>query len=267
MCKDNVAKDCTRGFEGVQVSGKDTDQTLKCDDGKCLCPEDTCYVGNSKGGQCVHNGCHVAAAQFAAIQAVGGITSPLAQTAALRAGKNLHELSLQENSGEKHRESVEEPDPEAEAEVPGRETPSGIADEHSSHNNWMYHPVLTVSTPVVVAKGHPHESSALKGLMSKLLQISKQLNAISDAAVMGGEDDAATSASSVAQGAAQADAAPDTENVQADSDATSAANPSAMPVIALLAASLAPPLPRRQRHSQVVKEQWSRFLTPAGMAA
>jgi len=86
MCPDGKETVCKRGATGADGEG------LSCVAKRCVCKENSCYIAQT--GQCVQDGCHVPVAQVAAIQAVGGIGSPNAQAAAIRAGHQMEEQSV-----------------------------------------------------------------------------------------------------------------------------------------------------------------------------
>lgn len=86
MCLDGKEASCKRGAVGANGKG------LSCIKKRCVCKENSCYIAQT--GQCVQDGCNVALAQIAAIQSVGGVGSPSAQAAALRAGHQIEEQSL-----------------------------------------------------------------------------------------------------------------------------------------------------------------------------
>jgi len=86
MCADGKELSCKRGATGANGKG------LSCVKKRCVCKENSCYIAQT--GQCVQDGCNVALAQVAAIQSVGGIGSPSAQAAALRAGHQTEEQSI-----------------------------------------------------------------------------------------------------------------------------------------------------------------------------
>lgn len=312
---ESVAK-CTRGVHA----------DLACVANKCMCKEDSCYVG----GQCVKDGCHVAVAQVSAIQAVGGVTSPMAQAAALRAGKDLEELAVNQWSGT-GKDVPMKKGKKFSPQDPGQ----GMEDVEAT----VALPTYLNGAPVVVQTGKTQGKAELEQLMSKMYQVSSKLESISDAerdtAVLAGEGEVeaqppmpghewivqnqriglgagvkgtpqaamkmfvksyeGTKVTVCEQGGgmemikevSQLDQA-ETESLASSGEvlklpppagetpvppvvpaATAAAGVptthAAVPVTAVLAASLAPPLPSRSRCSR--KSEWSSFFPCASIAA
>jgi len=168
MCEGKSVKKCTRG----------NSKELQCVDNRCMCKDKTCYVE----GQCVADGCHVAAAQVAAIQSAGGINSPLAQEAALRAGRKLDELSLNQNQGDGNE------DPQAARgkkplSAGAQGTAAGEAAEGTALQNvnaTVSLPSYTPGLPVVIGRAKGHPKPEMEALMRKLYQVSDQLGALSE---------------------------------------------------------------------------------------
>lgn len=173
-CARWTGQECTGTDIGTCTRGSPDE--LVCSDHKCMCAEGGCYVG----GQCVKNKCHVAAAQVAAIQGVGGVTAPMAQEAALRAGKDEEQRALAENPGSPG--DV----PFGTHKGPGSETAEASADGTGMHNidATVSLPTYIEGNPVLVGKGKPlHPRPELEKLMKKLFRVSEKLEKVSNASV------------------------------------------------------------------------------------
>lgn len=243
--------------EGV-IEASGSAMTTECSSGQCSC-KDGCFAG----GLCVRNGCHVAVAQVAAIQAVGGITSPMAQSAALRAGRSIDERLMVEDPDAKL------PPPERRA-TSGSEATGGLTDVDAT----VSLPTYTDGTPVVLSKGNNAGNPELQALMRKLLEVSKTLQGVASKEISNEVDlFAPTPAQRPAVAAGDASGAiglPASAEVQGTSQAHALAGVqgSSVPGYCLLAACLAPSsFPIRWQHFHSEKSQWSAFFPRVALAA
>jgi hypothetical protein len=248
-CEGKDVKKCTRG----------NPTELQCVDSKCMCKEKTCYVD----GQCVADGCHVAAAQVAAIQSAGGINSPLAQEAALRAGRKLDELSLNQNQGdgtEDPQAAKGEKPPSTEEGTVGGGTSEGTALQNVDATVSL--PTYTPGMPVLIGRAKGHPKPEMEALMRKLYQVSDQLGGISEKQDKLYRDTPITNPGELAVAKENLKAGEAVENqIEAQPP-----RPASMSGAAVLAASIAPPLPRCSNLIASKKTEWSSFFPRASIS-
>lgn len=199
----------------------------------------------------------------------------MAQAAALRAGRSLDEQSVHQSSGS--------------TEVPfGAPKAKTLSEQQEDEGKSMRDIDATLSMPnyvqgmpVVIQKGKPHAKPELEALTRKLFQVSEKLQDISSAAInTSGESLAKENPAEVA--AAEANmklGQKEQEEIEVEQESgrdpkqplpgTNGGPPQQgmAPVAAVIAAALAPSLPRCSRRSHATKTQWSSFFPHASIVA